>query len=538
MSSILGTSLSGLMAAQRSLETTSHNIANANTEGYSRQSVDLRTRDPAFTGSGYIGQGVEARQVSRSYDQFITAQLTSSTSVYAESNTLATLASQVDGILSNEKTGIGPAFISFFKAVNEVADDPSSIPTRQVLVSEAESLSSQLNTNAAQLEGFRAHANNQMQAMIEDINSYANSVAELNDKIMIETGLATSKQIPNDLLDQRDALIAKIAEKVSVSVINQNDGSQTVFIGNGQALVLNGKAGQLSLSGSAADLTHKDVLINGQNITGQISGGQLSGALRFRDEVLDPAQQQFGLLAAGFAVAFDDLHSNGFDLNGNTGQKMFDLGALPVTPSPTNVGTATATYDPANIGQLMASDYSLTYDGTTFSLKRLSDDSVTTFVGSPIVGPGFQINVAGAVANDSFLIRPTFKAANNIKVSTTDPVKIAAAVTAGAPGDNRKARELAALEKSPMLMGGKSTFSDVNGQLVTQVGTLTHAANANSAAHKVLLNQATQTRENLAGVSLDEEAANLIKFQNSYQASAKAVSIASSLFDSLISAVR
>lgn len=550
MSSILGTSLSGLMAAQRSLETTSHNITNANTEGYSRQSVDLRTRPASFSGAGYLGQGVDAKNVTRSYDQFITAQLTTSTSVYAESNTLATLSSQVDAVISNEKTGIAPAFNSFFNAVNEVADDPSSIPVRQVMLSEADALAQQLNTTAAQLEGFRGQNNNQMQAMVNEINGYAKNIAELNDKIMVETSLATSGQMPNDLLDQRDALVAKIAEKVNVSVLNQADGSQTVFIGNGQALVLNGKAAQLSLAGSPTDLTHKDILVNGQNITSQISGGALAGALRFRDEVLDPAQQQFGLLAAGFAVAFDDLHKTGFDLNGDAGQDVFGLGnpalAIPVIPDPKNTGSATATYDPATIDQLAASDYTLSYDGSDFLLTRLSDKTVTTFSGPPpatISGPGFTIDTDGIVApGDSFLVRPTYEAAKNITALITDPKLVAAAGTgasgAPVPGDNTVAAGLAGLEKKSVLLGGKSTFSDVYSQLVSKVGTLTHAANTNSAAHKVLLGQATQTKENLAGVNLDEEAANLIKFQNSYQASAKAIAIANSLFDSLIGAVR
>ncbi|MEQ1529483.1 MAG: flagellar hook-associated protein FlgK, partial [Methylococcales bacterium] len=215
MTSVLSTSLSGLMAAQRSLETASHNISNADTEGYSRQSVDLRTRPAFFTGAGYIGQGVDAKMVTRSYDQFVTSHLTSSTSVYGESNTLSTMASQVDAVISNDKTGIAPAFNAFFDAVNEVADDPSSVPVRQVLLSEADSLSQQLNTTASQLEEFRGQANNQMQAMVNDINGYAKNIAELNNKIMVETSLATSGQMPNDLLDQRDTLVAKLAEKVN-----------------------------------------------------------------------------------------------------------------------------------------------------------------------------------------------------------------------------------------------------------------------------------------------------------------------------------
>jgi flagellar hook-associated protein 1 FlgK len=551
MAGILGTALSGLMAFQRSLDTTSHNIANVNTEGYSRQRVELGTKPAEFTSAGYIGQGVNAETVSRSYDQFITNQLTSSTSAFAETNTLSTLASQVDNITANETTGLSPALNSFFNAVNEVANDPSSLPARQVAVSEAESLTQQFNTLSSQFESLRHQTNKQMQVTVDDINAFAENIAALNGKIVPDSNRTSGGQLPNDLLDQRDALVAKIAEKIGVSTISQQDGSISVFIGNGQSLVLGASAAKLSLAGLSADPSHKEILMGGQEISKQISGGELSGVLKFRDEVLDPAQQQLGLVAAGFAVQFNAVHTAGFDLNGDAGTDMFSLGTptltVPVTPAPNNVGSITATYDPLTLGQLTPSDYQLNYDGSNFSLKRLSDNTVTTFAGTTpttITGPGFNISTGATVAaNDSFLIRPTFDAAKKMTALIIDPVKIAAAGTTGGsgfpiPGDNTVALSLANLEKKSVLLGGTSTFNDAYGQLVSQVGTVTHAAKISSSAQETLLNQAKQSRENLAGVNLDEEAANLIKFQQSYQAAAKVISIANSLFDTLIGALR
>lgn len=550
MTGILGTALSGLMAFQRSLDTTSHNIANVNTDGYSRQRVELSTRPAEFTGAGYIGQGVNIAMVSRSYDQFINNQLISSTSAFAETNTFSTLASQVDNMTANDATGLSPTLKSFFNAVNELANDPSSIPVRQVMTSEAESLTQQFNTLSSQFENFRAQTTSKMQVTVDNINAFAESIAALNSQIITHSPTA----VPNDLLDQRDALLIKLAEKISVSTIPQQDGSVSVFIGKGQALVLGVSAAKLSLAGSSTDLFHKNVLINGQEISKQITGGELSGALKFRDEVLDPAQQQLGLVAAGVAIQFNAVHAAGFDLNGNAGTDLFGLGTppltVPVTPNSNNIGSVTATYNPPTIGQLTASDYQLSYDGTNFSLQRLSDNTVTTFAGPPprtIAGPGFTLSASATVAaNDSFLIRPTFDAAKKMTTSTlimNNPKLIAAAATTGGsglpiPGDNKIALRLANLESTSVLLGGKSTFNDVYGQLVAKVGTLTHAAKIGSSAQEALLNQTKQTREELAGVNLDEEAANLIKFQQSYQAAAQAVSIARSLFDTLIGAVR
>ena len=299
---------------------------------------------------------------------------------------------------------------------------------------------------------------------------------------------------------------------------------------------------KLSLAGSSADPGHKEILMEGQEISKQITGGELSGALKFRDEVLDPAQQQLGLLAAGFAVEFNKLHATGFDLNGNSGTAMFSPGTPTVTPNATNVGSITATYDPSTLGQLTPSDYQLSYDGTTYSLTQLSNNTVTHPVpaGTPstITGPGFDISVVNIATNDSYLIRPTFDAAKNMTALITDPVEIAAAGTAGATGDNTVALSLANLERKSVLLGGNATFNDTYGQLVAKVGTSTHAAKLSSSAQEALLNQAKQTRENLSGVNLDEEAANLIKFQQSYQAAAQVISIASSLFDTLIGVTR
>jgi flagellar hook-associated protein 1 FlgK len=551
MTGILGTALSGLMAFQRSLDTTSHNIANVNTDGYSRQRVELGTLPAEFTGAGYMGQGVNVTTISRSYDQFITNQLTFSTSAFAETNTFSTLASRVDNIIANEATGLSPALKSFFNAVNEVANDPSSLPVRQVMVSEAESLTQQFNTLSSQFEGLRNQTNNQMQATVDDINAFAESIATLNSKIVADSSRTSGGQLPNDSMDQRDALLAKIAEKVSVSTITQQNGSISVFIGKGQSLVLGASATQLSLAESSADPGHKEILMGGQEISKHITGGELSGALKFRDEVLDPARQQLGLVAAGFAVQFNKLHAApgaAFDLNGNQGTDMFGFGAMSVVPAPGSTGSIAATYDPANAGNLNPSDYRLDYNGGTYSLTRLSDNTPVTLPGTFPVTPasveGMTITQAALPTGaSSFLIRPTFDAAKKMTALIIDPVKIAAAGTTGGPGslipgDNTVALSLANLDKQSVLLGGKVTLNGAYSQLVAKVGTLTHAAKINSSAQEVLFNQAKQARENLAGVNLDEEAANLIKFQQSYQAAAQAIAIASSLFDTLIGAVR
>lgn len=234
---------------------------------------------------------------------------------------------------------------------------------------------------------------------------------------------------------------------------------------------------------------------------------------------------------------------------------MFSLGAPAVASSSGSTGTINAVYDPtpstppmpANFpGNLQASDYRLDYNGAAYSMTRLSDNAVIAlpgFPGTPANVDGMLITEASAPTGvSSFLIRPTFDAASYIKTLITDPKQVAAAGTTGGsgspiPGDNTAALKFAALENTAVF-GGTVSLNTAYGALVSNVATLTQSGQNSSAAQQTLLNSIKQTQANLAGVNLDEEAANLIKFQNAYQASAKAVTIANSLFDTLIGAIR
>jgi flagellar hook-associated protein 1 FlgK len=557
---ILGNALSGLTAFQRSLETTSNNISNANTEGYSRQRVELATRPEQFTGAGYMGNGVEIANITRSYDQFIANQLRSSTSTFNEVNSFFSLSSQIDNIIADESTGLAPAMKSFFDAVDGVANDPASISARQVMLTQAGSLTQQFNTMSARFSDMRKRVNGNLASSVDEVNGFAKSLAELNVKIVADIGRSSGKQMPNELLDQRDALLTKIAEKTDVSFVNQADGSINVFIGKGQPLVLGSYASTLSLQGSSIDVDHKQIVLNGQDISSQLSGGEIYGNLRFRDEMLDPAQQQLGLLATGLAAEFNSIHRSGFDLSGppaSAGLDFFDLGSpsVQVQTTASNAGI-TANFvapTPPTLSGVLGSSYRLDVISTApdmFTLTNLSDNTVTTPLGATdLADPppataainGFNISFSGTLSiGDSFQISPSFNAAASLKVNSaiTNPRQIAAGGIAGLPGDNSVALKLAALETKSPMQNGKSSFIQVYGDLVANVGSQTHAASVTKAAQESLLKQAAGAKENISGVNLDEEAANLIKFQNSYQAAAKAVSVANSLFDTLIGAFR
>jgi len=574
---MLSTAITGLQAFQRSLETTSHNISNVNTEGYSRQRVDLATSKEQMIGPGYLGTGVSINNISRSYDQFITTQLRSSTSTFGDVDKYGELASQVDNILADPAVGMSPAIKNFFNAVNDATDDPSSIPARQVLLSESDILSSRFDTINNRFKQIRDQVNTDMVVMAEEISGFAISLADLNVQIANAQGQTTGDQQPNDLLDKRDTVLNQLAELVDISVVPSSSNMVNVFLGQGEVLVLDAVAQKVITQPSRLDSTRFDIGVETSTgyvsvVTSQISGGELSGMLRFRDEILDPAQQRLGAVAASIAMEFNNVHEAGYDLEGVAGDLFFQgqgMGAEPIPVSADVANSAgsslTVMFDKAKVSDIDYSDYQLEVTAAgppaAYKLTRELDNSsidlqllsgfLVPLTSPPDKLPGITIEPTSLNVGDKFLIRPTFTAASTIAQNITDPRKIALAtnaavdssgnpyvITGPMPGDNRNGLALAALENIPGMLGGTSSFQEGYGLVVSEVGVLTNSAEIAGAAQETLLNNAKDSWSNVSGVNLDEEAANLIKFQQSYQAAAQMISVSDTLFNALLGAVR
>jgi flagellar hook-associated protein 1 FlgK len=536
MTKLLGIATSALQFTQQALDTTSHNIANVNTQGYSRQRVDATTREPSFQGFGFLGNGVKTAAVRRSYDQFLEAQLRDSTASFSELDALVRLSSQIDDLIADPNTGLAASLADFFNAVHDAASDPTSIPARQTLLSEARSLTDRFKGLDARLSEMTHQVFQDLGNLTHEVNAIAGKIAELNQRI-----IAAGQASPNDLLDQRDQLIAQLAEKVRVTQVQHANGAVSVFIGTGQALVQDVRANALLVKPNALNPERPEIVLatpTGElTITRQIQGGELKGSLRFVDEALMPTRAKLGRIAAGLAVEFNALHRSGFDLTGNTGQEFFTPFPIPISQT----GSGAIAVDYANVADLAASDYRLDYDGSVYTLTRLSDGVTNTLTSFPTVIDGLHIDLTTPPSGPtSFLIRPT-AVSSALELALTDPRQIALAATdtsGGAIGDNGVGLELAALESKKLLLGGKATLHDAYSQMAAEVGTLTHAAKIAHAAQDALKQQAIKAREAVSGVNLDEEAANLVKFQQSYQAAAHVVTVAQQTFEALINAIR
>ena len=273
--SLFQVGVSGLIASQSALATVGHNISNANTDGYSRQQVQLDAIPGQGSSVGFIGKGVQVSTVTRVVDQFLTNQVQVSNSNYSRANTFNSLASQVNNLLADSTSGLSPALTSFFTSLQGVANDPSSTPQRQVALSNADSLVASFHNLSSSLDNINSSLNQRLQVAVDSINSLASSIANLNKQITVQQARAGG-QPANDLLDQRDQAIKKLSSLVGVTAVSQEDGSVNVSVGNGQSLVVGAQSMALQVVPNAQDPSRSEVAYQTAGSTSIISGS-LSG---------------------------------------------------------------------------------------------------------------------------------------------------------------------------------------------------------------------------------------------------------------------
>lgn len=545
MADLLNTGVSALLGYRKALDTAGHNIANVNTEGYSRQRVEFVSRLGGPLGDGYIGAGMSASTVRRVTDQFVGARVIADTSSYQRAASLESVAGPLDAWLSDATTGLGTPINSFFDSLNDLAADPASTANRQSLIADAQSLATRFHALQGQIDGLQTEVNSRIRQDVEEINANARDLAALNDRIAEATG-AAGGQPPNDLLDQRDLLIEKLASKVGISTTTADDGSVNVFTGSGQALVLGSRAGALGVSDDAFSSGRLDITFNGVAVTGQLGNGSLGGLLDAQREVIDPARTQLGRIAVGLTESFNAQHVQGADATGQAGGNFF----TPITSAGlgarTNSGTASVGVTFGNVSQLVDGEYQMRYDGANWQLTNAATGANIPMTGSgtgadPFVAQGLRLTVSGAPASgDRFLVRPTANAALDISVAVSDPARVAAAATGSGANssDNTNARALLGLGSQRVLDGGRNTIYSAHTSLVASVGNRAQQAGVARNAQETLLAQSVAARDATSGVNLDEEASDLVRFQQAYQAAAQVIAVADTVFQSLLAATR
>jgi flagellar hook-associated protein 1 len=625
MADVLSIGLSALLAQQRALATTSNNIANANTPGYSRQRVELAERSVQRLGNDMVGTGVTVALNRRVTDDIVLEQVRTAATSFKRADAFAELAATVDDLLGSGNAGLNPTLQSLVNAFQEVGNDPASPAARQALLAEARNVVARFASMDERLDQIGEEIHSRVGATVDRVNSLGESIAEINRQIL-SAGLANA---PADLLDQRDRMLEELAGLVKVQTSAQRDGTMSVFIGSGQSLVLGTNAAQVATMPGSTDPAQPRIVLRGTgtniDITQFVTGGELGGLLDFNREVLSPTRSELGRIAVGVVDTVNEAHRNGMDADGQLGGDFFAVGAPETFPASSNTGTGSVGVTISDVAGLDPTSYTLTFDGAAYTLQRTDNGAVVPLTGagttlSPFVAQGLSIVVSGApAAGDQFLLRPLEQAAGTLRLVVTSTSDVAAAAptrtradlgntgngsisagsivnvgnpsllatatiqfinsttysingagsfaytpgadidvngtrvqitgtpaagdefvieaNTGGTGDNRNA--LAIIDRlGSGVLAGNTTLKGAAASLLASVGARTAAATSQQDAQRLVLEETQQRLESVRGVNLDEEAADMLRFEQLYQAAAQTIAVADGLFSTLLAALR
>ncbi len=622
--SVLSTGTSALLAFQRALATTSHNVANINTPGYSRQKVDFTTANPQNLGYGDVGNGTRISDIRRVADQLAISRLLDGSGELARLKQLSTLADRVDSLFSDTATNVSGVWSNFFDTVSGLSSNASGTADRQNMLDSAGNLVQRFKQLNENLNSLNEEVNNGLIAGASEVNRLAAEIAQINGAI----GSNANNAAP-DLLDRRDQLIANLIGYTGGTAVMQDGGFMNVYTAGGQALVVGTSATKVT---TVTDPYQPERLqlafeTQGQKITldPKNLGGQIGGLLEFGQTVLTPTQAELGRLAVGLASSFNETHHNGVDLYGQMGADFFSFGSPRITGNTGNTGSANFSTAYGDLSKLDGQNVMLQFNGTTWQATRADTGAAIPMTGTgtaadPLVINGVELVMSGTPANnDRFLLQPTAGVAGSLSVAITDTSRIAAAapvkagaglsntgtgkvsgvavtdyananlrnpaaivftsateytidgtgpftytaggtisangwsfVLDGAPktgdsfnitptpagsSDNSNALLLAKVEDAKAFNDGTVTLNGALGGLTTLVGSAARAADYSLQAQQVITDQAQAARDSISGVNLDEEAADMLRLQQAYQAASQLISTADTMFQTILGAV-
>ncbi len=439
-----------MRASYAQLQSTGHNIANANTRGYSRQQAELASAGGQSGGAGFFGQGVNVATVSRAHDAFLTREAALSRALAAADSARSGQLNSLEKVFGVGVAGIGHAAGQFFNAYADVSARPQDVSARQVVLAQAATLAARFQQAGAQLDELQSGVTQDLQTSVAQVNSLTQQIATLNQRIADVRG---SGQPPNDLLDQRELAVNELSQHLQVTTIGAEDGTLAVFMGGGQALVLGTSTTALTAMRDPYDAAR--LAIGTQGAAGAVAlspaavlaGGSIAGLLQFQRGDLTDARNQLGQMALAIGLQVNDQQAAGIDLLGQPGAALFRFAGasgLPTVAARANAantgsGSVTLTLQSPNalnaaqLSSVQARDYEVRADGAGgFQLLRLKGgvpDAAfpAVAVSNGSVVDGFQINISGAVAaNDRFVLQPAAVGLSRMAVDITNPQQLAA----------------------------------------------------------------------------------------------------------------
>lgn len=527
---------SALFASQAALSVTSNNIANANTPGYSREDVILQVATPQALRNGMLGRGVTIAGVRRSYDRFLESQLLGQRQSLGRSEVLDQLWT---GIVQTLNGGMGygleAPLSDFFNAWQDVAAQPESSAARSVLLQKANALiSSAGRTEKSMVDAIQA-ANDGIADAVRQVNALAGQIAALNDQIVqIEAG-GTSEAV--GLRDQRDNLVGKLSDLIDFASLEDQNGALSLTVGM-RSLVEGGRTN--TLSAPTGTDGNRMLVIDGIDITGRVLQGKIGGLIAGRGDLESQVLTPLRRLMAAVIQQVNTVHRNGYGLDASTGNSFFGPLQLSVRDDAAAADVTSALITDESL--LTLDEYRIGFDGAGNYVVQNAQTGGTVASGAYNAGgtvialPGMSVTLAGAATQaDSFVVSPLTAAVRGLSVAVTDPRQVAASSTAaGLPGNNAAALSLVTLASTGLAVLGNASFQEYYNGISSSAGVLGQAAADGRAFDENLYAELQNRRESLSGVSLDEEAANLIRYQRAFEAGARMIKVADELLQTVL----
>lgn len=618
----MGSTFSGIELGKRSImahtdaiTTAGHNISNANTEGYSRQRVQLKEFDPLYKPdleraerAGMIGQGIDVQSINRIRDEMLDQRIVSQQNLESYWETRSKYYSMIEQIYNEpDEVSVRSNMDKFWESWQELSMNPESQAARQAVVTRGESLTDSIKTKWENLMGVGSLLNSDIEATVKQVNSYANQIASLNAEIVRSRGMGDN---PNDLLDRRDLLVDKLSKLANITT-DQRDGDEFMVHLDGRVLVQGGVARNFELVSLTDNNGYDKLVWADTREDAVVSGGTLGALIELRDVDIRNEVQSLNTMTMNFSDLVNDVHRNAYGANNVTGLDFFtehsfveningnfdrdgdgtfdhsyifrftgttelnpqeQIGLEGVMTFSGPSGNVQVAYHPtdsvetvinrindsnAEVKAYLDRNNNLVLKGTTaqnienpdFVIRHVEDSGFFLTGYSGILGASGaegaydfeRADAVNALAGAQFAVSPVLNPAGYIEVNSViknDVKSVAAAFRDDSgnvnAGDARAAVEIASIRNTKVMIGHERTLDDYFADTVTNVGLKGEQAEANLNSHMAIMNDLRSMRDSISGVNIDEELADIIKFQHGYNAAAKFVTIWDSLLDTVI----
>ncbi|HUT04420.1 MAG TPA: flagellar hook-associated protein FlgK [bacterium] len=562
--SLLNIGVRSLTAQQTAINICGHNIANVNTPNYSRQSAVFSSSSPEQLGLLQIGTGTDITQIMQYRDEYAISKANLHKGLLAFAERKHSFISEIEqSLVSTNAQHLGDTLTEFWQSCEQVGNSPEGAAERQNLVQTADRLTSAIRAQNARFSDQRTFANDEVSQTVEQINNLAKKIAELNVGITSASGGEMTHA--NDLIDRRSEALDELSKLIDFNMLEDDRGGVTIFVGDNRTLVSADQRNTLVCRNNVDNNGLYDVYLddgNSQhNITSRIAGGRLGADLEARDEMVVSYMADLDELTTTLLKTVNRAHSMGFALRDQTsvtGAYSVYSSTIALNDALNLEGGSNLAYDSEagtfNItitqdGEIVQS-VTVAVDPNTDSLQDVVDriNSSTTYLTASISQNSLQItgddghefvvgkDTGGVLAQLGVNVLLTGFDSSDIQVADAvaeDPTLVAAGATFTS-GDGENALLLSMLADKQLLNDGTATFGDFFNSVVTRAGNESASAEFEVNRETDNVNYYDGLKQQTAGVSIDEEMANLIVYQQAYNSAAYFVSVVNSMINTVL----